>query len=117
MNIQFHRKSKEQIKKEAMLNHVEFVGKVVELPCLKETSNGFKYATVVIEITRAYSEHDSDRVAIRLWDIIAKNAIEKCELNTLVNIRGHVQTYQVEMENKIYYNYEFIADHVSYPDT
>lgn len=101
-----------------MLNIVVLAGKVVELPVLKETANGTKYATVVLEVTRPFknsnSQYEQDRIAVTMWKGIAETANDVCKIGSTLGIKGRISTFSVEKEGQIYYNYEIIAEHVSF---
>ena len=43
-----------------MLNQVVLVGKAVGVPSLKETSNGIKYAELILEIERNFKNTQGD---------------------------------------------------------
>lgn len=101
-----------------MLNHVVVAGRVSELPVVKETVNGTKYATLVLEITRPFKNsndiYESDKVAITLWKGIAETALNVCKLRDMVGVKARIQTYSVTKENQTYLNYEFVAEQVSF---
>ena len=101
-----------------MMNNVVLAGKVSELPQLKETTNGTKYATIVLEVTRPFrnssGQYDSDRIAVTLWKGIAETAMDVCKLGDTIGVKARVQTFSVEKETQTYYNYEFIAEQVSF---
>lgn len=101
-----------------MLNFIVLAGKIVELPVLKETVNGTKYATVVLEVTRPFknsnSQYENDRVVVTMWKGIAETASSTCKLGDTLGIKGRIQTYSVEKEHQTFYNYEIIAEHVSF---
>lgn len=104
-----------------MLNVVVLTGKIVELPVLKETVNGTKYATIALEITRPFmnsnSVYDSDRIHVTLWKGVAETAMNICNVGDLLGIKARVQSYHVEKDEHTYYNYEFVAEQVSYLKT
>lgn len=101
-----------------MLNFIVLAGKIIEMPVLKETVNGTKYANVVLEITRPFknsnSQYDHDRIVVTMWKGIAETAMEVCKLGDILGVKGRVQSYSVEKENQTYYNYEIVAEHVSF---
>lgn len=101
-----------------MLNFIVLAGKIVEMPVLKETVNGTKYATVVLEVTRPFknsnSQYDHDRISVTMWKGIAETAMEACSLGDILGVKGRLQSFSVEKENQTYYNYEIVAEHVSF---
>lgn len=101
-----------------MLNIVVIAGKIVELPILKETSNGTKYASLVLEVVRPFknsnSVYEHDRIAVTLWKGVAETATNTCAIGNLLGVKGRIQTYSVEKEGQTYYNYEIVAETVSF---
>lgn len=101
-----------------MLNNIVLVGRIVEPPQLRESTSGNKYATVVLEIMRPFKNsngiHDSDRISVTLWKGIAEMACDCCKVGDMLGVKGRLQAYCVEKESHTYYNYEVIAEHLSY---
>lgn len=101
-----------------MINNVVLTGKVIELPKVRETASGIKYATILLEVTRPFrnsnAAYDSDRISVTLWKGIAETASDVCKLGDWLGIKGRIQTYSVEKESQTYYNYEIVAEHVSF---
>ena len=102
-----------------MLNQFVIVGSLKEKPELKETANKIKYAHITMIVKRNFKnsigEYEYDEIVCTLWRGIAENCIDVCEENSLIAIKGRIQssTY-VSEENKSYINYEFIAEKVSF---
>ncbi len=101
-----------------MINSVVLTGRVIELPKMRETATGIKYANILLEITRPFKNssgiYDSDKVSVTLWKGIAETASDVCQIGDMLGIKGRIQTYSVEKESQTYYNYEIIAEHVSF---
>lgn len=101
-----------------MINNVVIAGKVVELPKLKETSNGTKYATMLLEVTRPFrnsnGQYDSDHILITLWKGVAEMANDVCKIGDTIGVKARIQTFNVEKDTQTYYNYEFIAEQISF---
>lgn len=101
------------------MNYALFVGKIVELPQLKETSNKVKFATITIEVERNFrnveGEFEKDLITFTLWRGIAEEALAACKLNDYIAIKARVQTRSYESEQgNVYYNYDFIAEKVDF---
>lgn len=101
------------------MNFAIFVGKIVELPQLKETNNGVKYATMTIEVERNFRNvdgvYEKDLIHFTLWRGIAEEAIVAAKVNDYVAIKARVQSRSYESEQgNIFYNYEYIAEKVSF---
>lgn len=104
-----------------MINSVVLTGRVIELPKMRETATGIKYANIMLEITRPFKNcngfYDSDKISVTLWKGIAEIANDVCQIGDMLGIKGRIQTYSVEKESQTYYNYEIIAEHVSFMDS
>lgn len=101
-----------------MINNVILNGVVVELPKMNETAGGIKYATVVLEITRPFKNHqgiyDVDRIAVTLWKGLAETSKDLCKIGDVLGIKGRIQSYSVERDGKTFFNYEIVAEYISY---
>ncbi|MBS3971603.1 MAG: single-stranded DNA-binding protein [Erysipelotrichia bacterium] len=102
-----------------MLNQIVLVGKVVELPTLRETSGGSKVANLLLEVDRnfknAQGEYEKDLILCTLWRGVAESAISMCEVGSLVGVKGRVQANMImTKENKPFYSCEVVAEKVSF---
>lgn len=102
-----------------MLNQVVLVGKVVDLPTIKETVNGNKVATLGMELDRSFKNSDgyyeTDYIAVTLWKGIAETVTNVCKMGDIIAVKGRVQTHTYNGKDDIvYHNYEFIAEKVSF---
>ncbi len=102
-----------------MLNQIVLVGKVVELPILKESISGNKYASLQLELERPFKnvngEFDTDIVSVTLWKGIAETTINVCKIGDIIGMKGRIQSYSYEnKEGQTYYGYDIIAEKVSF---
>lgn len=102
-----------------MLNQIVLVGKVVELPTLRETSSGSKVANLLLEVDRTFKnaqgEYEKDLIVCTMWRGVAESALNMCEVGTLVGVKGRVQANMIlTKENKPFYSCEIIAEKVSF---
>ena len=102
-----------------MLNQVVLVGKVVELPVMKETQAGVKLAEMLVEIERSFKnaqgELENDIIQCTLWRGLAESALEQCHVGSLVGIKGRLQANSFETKEKgIFYSCEVIAEKISF---
>ncbi len=102
-----------------MLNQIVLVGKVVELPELRETSAGNKVANLLIEVDRNYrnaqGDYDKDIIMCTLWRGVAESVSHVCEIGSLVGIKGRLQANAFETkEQRPFYYCEVIAEKVSF---
>ncbi len=108
-----------QRKESDMLNQFVVVGKVKEISNVKETGTGFKYATLLVEVTRSFKNADNiyevDPMVFMLWRGIAENCATSCESGDLVGIKGRIQSKEhISNEGHTFHNYELIAEKVSF---
>lgn len=101
------------------MNYSFFVGKIVELPQLKETNNGVKFTSMVIEVERNFRNADGvfekDLIHFTLWRGIAEEAIIASKVHDYVAVKARVQSRCYESEHgNTFYNYEFIAEKLSF---
>lgn len=101
------------------MNFAIFVGKIVELPQLKETNNGVKFATMTIEVDRNFRNvdgaYEKDLIHFTLWRGIAEEAIVAAKVNDYIAVKARVQSRSYESEQgNIFYNYEYIAEKISF---
>ena len=102
-----------------MLNQIVLVGKVVELPTLRETSGGSKVANLLLEVDRnfknSHGEYEKDLILCTLWRGVAESAIAVCEIGSLVGVKGRVQANMIiTKENKPFYSCEVVAEKLSF---
>ena len=102
-----------------MLNQLIVVGKVKELPAMRETSNGNKVSTLLIEVNRNFKNsegfYETDIFQVTLWKGIAESTVHLAQAGSLIAIKGRIQSSMYESkEGTQYYNYEIIAEKVSF---
>lgn len=102
-----------------MLNQIVLVGKVVELPTLRETSAGNKVANLLLEVDRSYrnaqGDYDKDLIMCTLWRGVAETASNVCTVGSLVGVKGRLQANSFETkDNRPFYYCEVIAEKVSF---
>lgn len=102
-----------------MLNQVVLVGRVLQLPILKETQAGVKLAEMLVEIERSFKnaqgETETDVIQCTLWRGLAESALEQCTVGSLVGIKGRLQANSFETKDKgIFYSCEVIAEKISF---
>lgn len=105
-----------------MLNQYVLVGRVKELPELRETAAGTKMARLTIEIDRNFPNqqgfYETDLVECTLWRGVAEQTSAHCAVNSVVGIKGRVQTRTLESkEGNPFIAYELIAEQVTFIST
>lgn len=83
-----------------------------------ETQNGTKYAIVLLNNVRSFKnengERESDPILIKLWNGIAETVSNVSKVGDEIGVKGRIQTHIAEKEKRTYYNYEIIAEHISF---
>lgn len=102
-----------------MMNFFIIIGKLLELPTIKETPNGVKHATLLLDVERGFRNSDgtyeNDKVAVEVWRGVAETATEHCSLGELLAIKGRIQSKEYQnAEGMTFINYDFIAEKVSF---
>lgn len=98
-----------------MFNQFVVVGKLKEVTELKETSSGIKFASLTLDVERAYKNaegiFDVDTIEFSLWRGLAENFVGACEIGSVLGVKGRIQSHQNENDN--IYHYDFIAERIS----
>ncbi len=102
-----------------MLNQIVLVGKVVELPEIRETASGNKVANLLLEVDRNYrnvhGEFDKDLIMCTLWRGVAESASTVCKIGSLVGVKGRLQANSFDTkDNRPFYYCEVVAEKVSF---
>jgi single-strand DNA-binding protein len=103
----------------SMLNQIVLVGKVLEMPQLRETNKGHKVVNLLIAVQRNFrnsvGEYESDAIMCTLWRGVAESVSAVCEVGSLVGIKGRLQANCFESKDQRPFHYcEVIAEKVSF---
>ena len=101
------------------MNQCLLVGKVTELPEMKETTTGHKVATMLVEVERNFMNSDGiyekDIFKVDLWRSLAEQTCSIVKVGSLVGIKGRfVSKNYTNDEGTTYYNADIIAEKVSF---
>lgn len=104
-----------------MFNEVILIGKLVDKPFLRETQQGVKLATMVIQIERPYRNNlgirEIDYVNCILWKSMASQVTDCCEIGSFVGVKGRLQSRTYEnSENQSVRSLEVKVEHVEILD-
>ena len=95
------------------MNSFVLIGKLMDKPQVKETTNGKKYSKIIVQDKRAYKnqndEYDNDTYEILFWG----NNLNDMEVNDILAIKGRLQSYSFEKEDNIYHNVELVGEKIS----
>lgn len=99
------------------MNQVVVVGRVKELPVIKETANGNKVAYMLVEVERSFKnaqgDIEKDDFMVTLWRGIAEECHASCTVGSVVGVKGRLQANNYTKDDVIYYKPEIIAEKVS----
>ncbi len=101
------------------MNQVILVGRLVENPTVSETENGKKYTSINLAVPRAFKgpdgTYETDFIRCVLWNGIAANTSEYCQMGDVVGIKGRLQNRKYEDKNQeTKYITEVIAERVTF---
>lgn len=87
-----------------MLNQAIIVGRLVRKPEIKELGDGKKVTNMTLAVPRSYKnengEYDTDFVDCTLWNNMAENVVEYCNIGDLIGVKGRLETKEREIEGK-----------------
>ncbi len=104
-----------------MFNEVILVGRLVEKPIVKETSNGVKLSTIVLDVERPFRNNlgfkDHDYINCVLWRGISASVNDCCEVGSILGIKGRLQSRNFEsQDNQSICALEVKVEHVVFMD-
>lgn len=104
-----------------MFNEVILIGKLVNKPILKETSQGVRLANMVIQIERPYKNNlgikETDYIQCVLWRGIAAQVCETCNIGSIIGVKGRLQSRSQEnSENQSVSVMEVKVEHIEFLD-
>lgn len=102
------------------MNQVILVGRLCRDPVLKDTDNGKKKSYITIAVPRSFKnmdgEYETDFIDCTLWDVVAENTTTYCHKGDIIGVKGRIQSYTIEKENKKdnIYGTEIIAEKITF---
>ena len=101
------------------MNVVAFVGTIVEIPILRESNAGNKFAVMDVEVKRAFPNsegiYEYDVLSVTLWKGIAQTTAEVAKAGDLVAVKGRIQSHEYEAnDGHKYRGYDLFAEHVTF---
>lgn len=104
-----------------MFNEVILIGKLVNKPFLKETQQGIKHASMVLQIERPYRNNlgirEIDYVNCILWKGIAAQVTDCCDVGSFLGVKGRLQSRTYEnSENQSISSLEVKVEHIEFLD-
>ncbi len=99
------------------MNHCILVGRVLENPTLKETSNGNRLAQMLLAVARPYKnaqgEYDQDIFLINLWNGLADECLKNVVGDQLLALRCRLQANNYERDGETYYRVELVGEKIA----
>lgn len=101
------------------MNIVAFVGQISEPPKLRESSQGNKFATMVVRVPRPFMNsegvYEQDELTFTLWKGIAETTARVAQVGDQVAIKGRLQSHTFEgNDGMLHRSYDIIAENVSF---
>lgn len=83
-----------------MFNEIIVIGKLANKPFLKETSNGVKLATIVLDVERPYRNNlgikDHDYISCVVWKGLCQTILDCCDIGSVLGVKGRLQSKTFE---------------------
>lgn len=104
-----------------MMNTVSLVGKLVDIPEMKNTNGGVKVANATLQVERPFKNSlgafENDYIVVSLWRGIAELIIEKGQPGSLLAVKGRLRSRTFESsEGSSITSIEVIAERVTLLD-
>lgn len=101
------------------MNVVAFVGTIVDVPVLRESNVGNKYAIMDVQVKRAFPNsegvYEYDVLSVTLWKGIAQTTADIAKIGDQVAIKGRIQSHVYEgSDGRQHRGYDIFAEHVSF---
>lgn len=101
-----------------MLNQVVLVGRIVRDPEIKKLENGKKVSNITLAVPRSYKnsegEYATDFINVTLWNSVAENTAEYCQIGDMVGVKGKLETNTYEKDNQRHTSLGVIAERVTF---
>ena len=98
------------------MNAFSIVGKITEMPILKETTNGLKTCELPVRVQRNFPNSDgvyeNDDMVIEVWRGLAETVSASCKIGDYVGINGRIHSRKYQKDEKVYLNYGFVAEKI-----
>ncbi|WP_270854848.1 single-stranded DNA-binding protein [Longibaculum muris] len=87
-----------------MFNEIILIGKLAGRPVVKETQNGVKLSTIVVDVERPYRNNlgikDHDYIRCILWKGIAQEVADCCDIGSFIGLKGRLQSRTYETSDQ-----------------
>jgi len=83
-----------------MFNEIILIGRLANKPSIRETSQGVKVGTIVLDVERPYRNNlgikDHDYIHCILWRGISEQVRDCCDVGSFLGIKGRLQSKTFE---------------------
>lgn len=94
------------------------VGKIEELPVLKETPTGFKTCNVLLRVERSFPNsegvYEHDLFNVEVWRGMAETLCSTGKVNDVLAVKGRSSSRVIQKEGHTYYNTTFVAEKIEF---
>lgn len=94
------------------------VGKLKALPELKETPQGIKTCTLMLEVERPFANsegiYEADKISVEVWRGMAETVCDICKLNANLAIKGRIAAREYKKDDAAYIKYSFVAEKINF---
>lgn len=99
------------------MNELNIIGKALGDLELKQSENGTKYATMLLQVKKPYKnkngEFDYDTIQMTMFNNCAEEAKDIISDGAELLVRGHINANNYNKEGKIIYASNIIADRIN----
>lgn len=105
-----------------MINTCILEGKLISISELKETEKGVKFASLRLEVVRAFrnsdGQYDSDFIDIDLWRGVAETCTKLATVGDIIGVQARIQSNELTTnDGRAFLAYGFVAEKVSFLST
>lgn len=97
-----------------MVNQFIVIGRILETPVLKSTTQGVPFVTLKVEAQRTFKSNntETDIFCPILWRAVAERCVEEIDVGHTVAIKARLQSHKYTKDNATYYNYEIVCEKI-----
>lgn len=101
-----------------MLNQVVLVGRLTKDLETHILEDGRKVSTIYVAVQRPFKNvdgnYDTDFVKCSVWEGLSTLIEPYCQKGTMIALKGRIQSYKREIQEKSYTFVEVVAERISY---
>lgn len=105
-------------KEKNMLNQVVLVGRLTKNLETHILDDGRKVSTLYLAVQRPFKNvdgnYDTDFIKCSVWEGLSTVIEPYCQKGTMIALKGRIQSYKKEIEERNYTMIEVVAERISY---